>query len=361
MRMALSFAYRGTGSVSPNPRVGCVIVDYGVEGGRAISCGFHRNYGGFHAEVDALRKARQSVAGCTVYVNLEPCCHVGNTPPCCDALIEAGVSRVIVGIRDPNPKVRGGGIEHLSDAGVEVEVGVLEDECRWINRGFIRNMTIGRPWVTVKAAVSLDGRMAMPDGESKWISGEPSRVRAHLMRAENDAIVVGVGTILKDDPMLTVRGSEGLSPLKIVIDRNLDTPPSARVLDEGRCVFFAGAAPDEARESKLVQRGAKIIKHTEDTGPHIPVSRILSEISAMGVNNLMVEGGAGVIGSFVASGAVDEFSLFIAPKLLGRGINLSQNITFANMGDAISLKQVRVRKIGDDLWLEGIPSCSPDL
>jgi diaminohydroxyphosphoribosylaminopyrimidine deaminase/5-amino-6-(5-phosphoribosylamino)uracil reductase len=247
MRMALSLAYRGTGNVSPNPMVGCVIVDYGVEGGRAVSCGYHRNYGGFHAEADALRKAKQPVEGCTVYVNLEPCCHTGNTPPCSDALIGAGVSRVIIGTEDPNPKVRGGGIKRLADAGIEVETGVLEDECRWINRGFIRNMTMGRPWVTVKAAVSLDGDIALANGDSKWISGAPSRVRAHLMRAENDAVVVGVGTVLKDDPALTVRDCEGVSPLKIVVDRCLDTPLSAHVLDDGRCFFSPEETPARRR------------------------------------------------------------------------------------------------------------------
>jgi diaminohydroxyphosphoribosylaminopyrimidine deaminase/5-amino-6-(5-phosphoribosylamino)uracil reductase len=361
MRMALSLAYRGTGNVSPNPLVGCVIVDYGVEGGRTVSCGYHRNYGGFHAEADALRKAKQPVAGCTVYVNLEPCCHTGNTPPCSDALIGAGVSRVIIGMEDPNPKVRGGGIKKLTDAGIEVETGVLEDECRWINRGFIRNMTMGRPWVTVKAAVSLDGDIALANGESKWISGEPARVRAHLMRAGNDAIAIGVGTVLKDDPALTVRDCEGGSPLKIVVDRCLDTPLSAHVLDEGRCVFFTGRDSSEEKASALIRRGAKIIRQREDTGPHIPVDYILSEISAMGVNSLMVEGGAGLINSFVKSGAVDEFSLFIAPKLLGRGLSLSSNLTFDGMDGAISMKRVKIRRIGDDMWLEGIPECSPGL
>jgi diaminohydroxyphosphoribosylaminopyrimidine deaminase/5-amino-6-(5-phosphoribosylamino)uracil reductase len=361
MRMALSFAYRGTGNVSPNPRVGCVIVARSADEWKTLSCGYHRSYGGFHAEIDALRRAKQPVEGCTVYVNLEPCCHTGNTPPCCDALISAGISKVVVGMEDPNPKVSGRGIGILKDAGIEVVTGVLEDECRWINRGFIRNMTMGRPWVTVKAAVSLDGDIALSNMESKWISGEPSRIRAHLMRSENDAIVVGVGTILKDDPMLTVRDVDGNSPLKIVIDKNLDTPPNARVLDDGRCVFFTGMTPDETKAAAMAQKGARIVRQVSDTGSHIPVEYILAEISAMGVNNLMVEGGSKLIDSFVSSGNVDEFSLFIAPKLLGKGLCLSENITFNSMNDVISLKQVKIRKIGDDIWLEGIPLCSPGL
>jgi diaminohydroxyphosphoribosylaminopyrimidine deaminase/5-amino-6-(5-phosphoribosylamino)uracil reductase len=361
MRMAISLAMRGTGAVSPNPRVGCVIVDESVDGGRIVSWGYHRRYGGPHAEVEALRKAKERARGCTVYVNLEPCSHVGKTPPCAEALIGAGVSKIVAGMKDPNPKVNGAGLDTFAKAGIDVEVGVLEKECRWINRGFIRSMTMGRPWVTVKAAVSVDGRMAIESGESKWITGDESRRRAHLLRSENDAIMVGIGTVLKDDPMLTVRDVDGSSPVKVIVDKDLRTPEESRVLEGGRCVFFTGPSPDRNKVDAFTRRGAKVIKQTEESGPYIPMSGLLGELCTLGVNHLMAEGGSKLIGSLIKSGAVDEYSLFIAPKVLGLGIGIADNISFGHMDDTISMKSMKVRKIGDDIWFEGIPACSPDL
>jgi diaminohydroxyphosphoribosylaminopyrimidine deaminase/5-amino-6-(5-phosphoribosylamino)uracil reductase len=361
MRMALSFALRGTGTVSPNPRVGCVIVDESVECGKVVSWGYHRRYGGPHAEAEALKRAKNGVRGCTAYVNLEPCSHAGKTPPCTEALIEAGISKVVAGIKDPNPKVNGSGLDVLAKAGIEVITGVLAEECRWINRGFIRSMTMGRPWITVKAAVSVDGRMALENGESKWISGSESRIRSHLLRAENDAIMVGVGTILKDDPILSVRDADGASPVKVIVDKDLRTPEEAKVLSVGKCVFFTGPDPDENKVNALTRRGAKVIRQTEETGAYIPMGGLLNELCALGVNQLMVEGGSKLISSLIKSGSVDEYSLFIAPKVLGLGIGISDNISFSHMDDTISMKNMRVRKIGDDIWFEGIPICSPDL
>lgn len=361
MRMAISLALRGTGHVSPNPRVGCVLVDFTTPEGRPISLGYHRRFGGLHAEAEALKQAGPSAAGCTAYVNLEPCCHTGKTPPCANALIGAGVSRVVIGMRDPNPLVGGGGARMLADAGIEVIEGVLESECRWLNRGFIRNMTMGRPWVTVKAAISLDGDVALASGESKWITGAQSRRRAHMMRAENDAVMVGVGTVLADDPQLTVRDTDGASPMKAIVDRNLDTPPDASVLRDGKCVFFAGpsAAPERARA--LRERGADVINLGVEAESFIPPEDILRTLGTMGVTRLMIEGGARLIGRFIRSGAVDEYSLFLAPKLLGDGLHVSETLSFAHMGEAVSIKPTQIRKIGDDIWFEGIPSCSPAL
>ncbi len=297
----------------------------------------------------------------TLYVNLEPCSHTGKTPPCADALIEAGVSRVVVGMSDPNPLVAGNGLRRLQDAGIDVVTGILEEESRWINRGFLRRMTLGRPWVTIKAALSLDGNMALETGESKWISGAESRKRAHMMRAENDAILVGVGTVLQDDPMLTVRDVDGRSPLKVVIDRNLEIPTSSRVL-EGKCIVFTGPAPDEARVRELEAKGVRVLREpigADDS--HIPIDGLLRELGGLGVNMLMVEGGARIIGSFVESGCVDEYSLFIAPKLLGNGLRFTDRISFPFMEEAISMKRTKIRRIDDDLWFEGVPVCSPDL
>lgn len=362
MRMAISFALRGTGNVSPNPRVGCVIVDYSnLEEGRMISWGYHRRFGGPHAEVEALKKAGDAAKGCTAYVNLEPCCHTGKTPPCYEALLKAGVSTVVVGMSDPNPVVSGGGIDALRNASVEVVTDVLEAECRWLNRGFIRNMTLGRPWVTVKAAISLDGDIALQSGESQWISNSLSRKRSHLMRAENDAVMVGVGTVLRDDPRLTVRDVDGRSPIKVIVDKDLRTPAEAKVLDQGRCIFFTGPSPDEGKADTLARRGARIIRQQKELDDRIPIEGLLNELGGLGVNQLMVEGGSRLICSFIESGAVDEYSLFVAPKVLGNGLNFSGHIAFNHMNETISMKQVRIRRIGDDIWFEGVPSCSPAL
>ena len=360
MRMALSLAMRGTGEVSPNPRVGCVIVDEGRPGGEIVASGYHLRCGAPHAEADALRNAAGRARGCAVYVNLEPCCHEGRTPPCCDALIAAGVTRVVIGMDDPNPLVSGGGVRRLFEAGIEVTGGVMADECRWLNRGFIRNMTAGRPWITVKAAISYDGDMALSNGESRWISGPESRRRAHMMRAENDAVLVGIGTVLADNPALTVRDVDGRSPLRVVLDRNLDTPPDSEVLKGGGCVIFAGPFADGKRERELIERGAKVIRQEKREGK-TPLAGIVSELASRGVNYLMVEGGPRIISSFINERLVDEFSLFAAPKILGRGMSLSGDVTLTNMGEAISMKSLRTSMIGDDIWIEGVPSCSPAL
>lgn len=361
MKMALSFAHRGTGHVSPNPRVGCVIVNEN-DNDRPIAWGYHRKYGGPHAEMEALKSARERAKGKTVYVNLEPCCHTGKTPPCCDALIAAEVGKVVIGMQDPNPAVAGGGIARLRDAGIEVVTGVLEEECRRINRGFIRRMTLGRPWVTVKAALSLDGNMALASGESKWITAMEARRRAHLLRAENDAVMVGIGTVLRDDPMLNVRDVDGKDPIKVVVDRDLDTPPNAEILKTGKCILFTGASPDTSKASALTQCGAHVVPLPEDAKSHrIPVEAMTAKLAELGMNNLMVEGGSALIGSFTNAETVDEYSLFLAPKLLGNGLNISDRISFAQMEETISMKQVTIRKIGEDFWLEGIPTCSPAL
>lgn len=361
MRMAISLAMRGTGSVSPNPRVGCVIVDERGEKERVVGLGWHKRYGGPHAEAEALKKAGEAARGCTAYVNLEPCCHTGKTPPCTDALIRAGVARVVAGMRDPNPRVAGGGMEALEAAGIEVVHGVLEEECRWLNRGFIRRMTLARPWVTIKAALSLDGCMALESGESKWISGALSRQHAHMLRAENDAVMVGAGTVAEDDPMLTVRDVEGRSPMKVVLDRELRTPPGAKILHEGSCVFFTGPNPDPRKAEELTSLGAKVVSLPEEPDNRLPLPAILGELANFGVNRLMVEAGPRLVSSLIDAELVDEFSLFVAPKLLGRGLQMTRELSFAHMQDAISMKQVKIRQLGDDIWYEGVPSCSPAL
>jgi diaminohydroxyphosphoribosylaminopyrimidine deaminase/5-amino-6-(5-phosphoribosylamino)uracil reductase len=358
MRMAISLAERGTGCVSPNPRVGCVL----VKDGSVVGWGYHKRYGGPHAEVEALRMAGSRAEGATAYVNLEPCSHHGKTPPCAPQLASAGIVRVVSGMRDPNRKVNGSGLSCLERAGVQAISGVLEEDCKWLNRGFIRTMTLNRPWVTVKAAMSLDGDIALASGESKWISGPLSRSKAHLLRSEHDAVLVGVGTILTDDPELTVRLVEGKSPLRVVLDSNLRTPPSAKVVGDGRCLFLAGADAPEDRATALENRGAKILRLPQTGEAGRPsIEQVLSALVAEGISMLLVEGGSSVISTLIKAHAVDEYSLFVAPVLLGRGLQLAGELSLAHMGEAVSLSPARIKQVEGDLWLEVNPKCSPAL
>ena len=351
MRMALSLARRGTGLVSPNPRVGCVIVDYSLAEARVASFGFHGRYGGPHAETEAIKNALGSVRGMTVYVTLEPCCHTGHTPPCCDALISAGIARVVIGMTDPDPRVSGGGTAKLETAGIEVVSGILEEECRHVNRGFIKRVTEGRPWVTIKAAVSMDGNIALKNGESKWITGPAARRKAHSMRAAGDVVMVGIGTVKADDPELSVRDAEGRSPIKAVVDRDLEISPDARVLRGGERVIFTSSGARGEHISELSKRGVKVIG-SRIRGGHIPPRKILAELAAMGANYVMIEGGAGLISSFVESGCADEAAFFAAPKLLGDGVRTTR-FQVPSMDLAVKVKNLRAKAVGSDVLLEG--------
>jgi diaminohydroxyphosphoribosylaminopyrimidine deaminase/5-amino-6-(5-phosphoribosylamino)uracil reductase len=356
MRMALSLARRGTGFVSPNPRVGCVIVDYGSSESCVVSCGFHGMYGGPHAETEAIKNARGSVRGMTAYVTLEPCCHTGHTPPCCDALIGAGIARVVTGMTDPDPRVSGGGTARLEAAGAKVVSGALKEECERLNRGFIKRVTEGRPWVTIKAAMSMDGNIALESGESKWITSPQARGRAHSMRAENDVVLVGIGTVTRDDPELSVRDAEGRSPIKAVIDRDLEISLDAKVLSGGERVIFTSSDSRGEKISALSKMGVRVVtsptRGAWTRGRHIPPGEILGELAAMGANYVLVEGGAGVISSFVASGCADEVAFFAAPKLIGKGVPVTKfQIPFID--SAVKVKNLRVKAVGADFLLRG--------
>lgn len=356
MRAALALARLGTGSVSPNPRVGCVITD--PCGGDVIASGHHRKFGGPHAEIDALAMAGERAHGSDVYVTLEPCSHTGKTPPCADALVRAGVGRVFIGAMDTDPLVSGRGAEKLRAAGIEVVIGVLEKECRYINRGFFSARERGRPWVTVKAAVSVDGAMAAAGGESKWITNAESRRRAHMIRAEHDAILVGAGTIVADDPRLDVRDADGSDPLKVVIDPHLRTPPDARVYSCGRAVIFALNGASEDRTEAFEARDVRVIRLEADSSGAIAPEAILAELAGMGVGLLLIEGGARTIDRFLAAHLVDEMSVFTAPKVLGGGNGLAAMFRADRMDDALCIKAPDVRDIDGDVWIRGEISCS---
>jgi diaminohydroxyphosphoribosylaminopyrimidine deaminase/5-amino-6-(5-phosphoribosylamino)uracil reductase len=363
MRRAISLAWRGKDETSPNPMVGCVLVQWDRDNstGRVIGEGYHARRGGAHAEVAALDDAArrgEDVRGATAYVTLEPCSHFGKTPPCAPCLVREGIARVVAGSEDPNPQVRGEGFKILRNAGVEVSAPCLERECKWMNRGFFRRHTLGRPWITLKAAASLDGRMALASGESRWITGAAARRWAHLLRAEHDGILVGIGTVLADDPELTVRYTCGKSPLRIILNTSLSLMPNFCVLTEG-CLVLIGRG-DKAKISALEKNGVEVCK-LPIRGGCVDLNAALEEIVRHNVQLLMVEGGPRVLSSFIKKRLCDSLALFTAPSLMGEGYGLGEGLRFDFMDDVIHLKETRARHVGNDLLVEGIFQCSPAL
>jgi diaminohydroxyphosphoribosylaminopyrimidine deaminase/5-amino-6-(5-phosphoribosylamino)uracil reductase len=357
MSRALSLAWRGLDETRPNPRVGCVL----TRDGQILGQGYHQRYGGPHAEVMALGDAArrgEDAQGATAYVTLEPCSHFGKTPPCAPLLVQEGVRRVVLGSVDPNPKVKGKGIEILRAAGVQVDAPCLERECKWLNRGFFRRHTLNRPWITLKAAASLDGRMALSSGESRWITGDTARSWAHLLRAQHDGVLVGVGTALVDDPELTTRATCGKSPLRIILDAELSLSPRARVL-KGGCLVLTGSR-DAEKTRALENAGAEVGVIPAENG-HVDLRFAMGELVRRNVQSLRVEGGPKVLASFVRAGLCDSLALFAAGALLGEGRGLGDGLRFDMMRDIVRLRDVHVRRAGEDLLVEGIFQCSPAL
>lgn len=351
MARALQLARRGLYSAHPNPRVGCVI----VAGERVVGEGWHERTGGPHAEVLALRAAGELARGATAYVTLEPCCHHGRTPPCTGALIAAGVRRVAYAAGDPNPRVAGGGAQHLMAAGIEVSGGVLEQEARELNIGFFSRMQRRRPWVRLKIAASLDGRTALAGGESRWITGEAARADVQCWRARSSAILTGIGTVLADDPALTVRRPDlGVvsTPDRIVLDSTLRTPPGARLLGEpGRTRIFC-SRPDPAQRQALEDAGAVV----EVLGGHhngrVDPAALLLRLAELEVNELLVEAGPAVNGALLDAGVVDEVVCYLAPHVLGadaRGMFGSRPLGGMAMRHEFEL--LELRRMGRDCRL----------
>ncbi|HEX6828083.1 MAG TPA: bifunctional diaminohydroxyphosphoribosylaminopyrimidine deaminase/5-amino-6-(5-phosphoribosylamino)uracil reductase RibD [Burkholderiales bacterium] len=311
MAEALRLAERGRCTTTPNPRVGCVILC----GGEVVGRGWHERAGGPHAEVAALAQAGNRAEGADLYLNLEPCAHHGRTPPCAEALVWAGVRRVVAAMQDPNPLVAGKGFEILRAAGIEVQSGLMEAEAREINIGFVSRMSRGRPWVRLKLAASLDGRTALQNGRSQWITGEAARRDAHRLRAEACAVLTGIGTVRDDDPRLTVRHVEAArQPLRVVVDSRLETLPAARVLEDGALVFCA--LEDAARARALAERGAEVVV-LPDAGGKVDLAAMMQELGRRGLNEVLVEAGFKLNGSLLAAGLVDELVIYLAPHLLG--------------------------------------------
>jgi diaminohydroxyphosphoribosylaminopyrimidine deaminase/5-amino-6-(5-phosphoribosylamino)uracil reductase len=354
MERAVELARRGWYDTPPNPRVGCLL----VRDGEVIGEGWHARTGDAHAEVNALRDAGARAGGgrgATACVTLEPCRHYGRTAPCVDALIEAGVARVVVGARDPNPRVAGGGVEALKAAGIEVVEGVLEAECRALNPGFEMRMTAGRPRLRVKLAMSLDGRTAGADGESRWITGEAARADVHRLRAESGAVLTGIGTALADDPSLTVRlppeeasGGEWRQPLRVVLDTRLRLPPTARMLGlPGRTLVFTAAAAGGSWDA-LAVAGAALRRLPEADGGLDP-GAVLRALAEEEINDVLVEAGPTLAGALVGAGLADELILYVAPSLIGDGGRALMHLPgLARFADRLSLRIVDVREIGGD-------------
>jgi diaminohydroxyphosphoribosylaminopyrimidine deaminase/5-amino-6-(5-phosphoribosylamino)uracil reductase len=344
MRRALELAEKGLYTTTPNPRVGCVL----VKNNSVVGEGWHEKAGGPHAEVVALQKAGAEAAGATVYVNLEPCNHQGRTPPCVEALKKAKVKRVVAAMRDPNPQAGGGGAA-LEAAGIAFEHGLLEAEARELNIGFVSRMTRGRPWVRLKVAATLDGRTALSDGTSQWITGAEARRDGHRWRARACAILTGAGTVRADDPRLTVREVETpRQPLRVIVDSRLETPPTARILQGHKALVFAathGALPN-AEVVCLPNKNQKV---------ELPA--MLEELARRGVNELHVEAGFRLNGSLVREGCVDEYLLYFNPSFLGDHAQGMLDLpAIAALQNRISLKTLSVDRFGDDLRILARPA-----
>ncbi len=345
MARSLRLAARGLFTTTPNPRVGCVI----VRDGAVVGEGFHERAGEPHAEAHALRAAGSRAAGATVYLTLEPCSHHGRTPPCADALVAAGVKRVVAAMGDPNPRVAGEGFARLRAAGVEVATGLLEDEARELNVGFVARMTRGRPWTRLKVAASLDGKTALGDGTSQWITGEAARADGHRLRARACAVLTGIGTVKADDPRLTVRAVDTTrQPLRVLIDSRLEVAPRARIFDGGGVLVFA-AVEDRARIAALRDRGAEVAVLPDAAGK-TALGEVMRELARRELNEVHVEAGFKLNGSLVAAGVVDELVVYLAPSLIGEGGQGMFNLpAIAALAQRRRLAWRDVQRLGDDL------------
>jgi diaminohydroxyphosphoribosylaminopyrimidine deaminase/5-amino-6-(5-phosphoribosylamino)uracil reductase len=347
MARALRLAERGLNSTTPNPRVGCVI----VKNGKIVGEGWHQKAGEPHAEIIALMQAGMAAQGSTVYVTLEPCSHHGRTPPCADALIGAGVAKVIAAMQDPNPSVSGQGLARLKSAGVEIHSGLMEAEARVLNAGFIKRMVYGHPFVRIKTASSLDGKTALSSGESKWITGEAARADVHLLRARSCAILTGVNTVLADNPQLNVRGIDTpRQPMKVIVDSNLRTPVDALIL-QGAKTLIACAELNSQKATALEAAGADILCLPDSKGK-VDLNALLSRLTQKGINEVMTEAGPGLNGALLAAGLVDEWVQYLAPCLLGSNARpLFELAEPATMQDRLNWKLADQRMIGSDLRL----------
>ncbi|HUH65435.1 MAG TPA: bifunctional diaminohydroxyphosphoribosylaminopyrimidine deaminase/5-amino-6-(5-phosphoribosylamino)uracil reductase RibD [Syntrophales bacterium] len=352
MKRALLLAKKGEAWVSPNPMVGCVI----VKKDRIIGEGYHEKFGGDHAEINALGSAAESVRGAVVYLNLEPCTHFGKTPPCIGRIIAAKPRRVVIGTADPNPLVSGKGIEALKSSGIRTAVGVLEGECRELNERFFKFMQTGIPFVTVKFAQSLDGRIATASGHSRWISSEQSLKFAHALRSHHDAVLIGCGTLVKDNPELTVRLTKGRNPIRVVVDSHLRISADAKILkDQGEAttvIATTSQAPREKR-ARLTDLGIEVLTVDTDKDHRVDLMRLLFELGKRNISSVLAEGGAALITSMLAEQLTDRVVVIIAPRIIGKGIESVGDLRSKTVDDSVKLSYRNIRRLGNDLIVDG--------
>jgi diaminohydroxyphosphoribosylaminopyrimidine deaminase/5-amino-6-(5-phosphoribosylamino)uracil reductase len=353
MQRALELAARGEGCVEPNPMVGCVI----AKDERIVGEGWHQHFGGPHAEIEALNAAADAAQDATMYVTLEPCCHQGKTPPCTDAILAAGIRRVVIARRDPFPEVDGGGLRILQDAKIEVELGILQDEARRLNAPYLKLVETGRPWVIAKWAMTLDGKVATKLGDSKWISNEASRRIVHQIRGRADAIIVGTGTAAKDDPLLTARPPGPRTPSRIVLDSNAALSTDSQLVEtagEAPVLVVAKSSATEDNVERLLQCGCEVLA-LDCKSRQESINSLLDELGSRRMTNVLVEGGARVLGAFYEAHAIDEVHVFIAPKLIG-GEDAPSAIGGSgveSIAEAMQLSRVAIEDVDGDIYLRG--------
>lgn len=360
MRRAIALAKKGIGYTNPNPLVGAVI----VKDQKIIGEGYHEMIGGLHAERNALKNCTEDPKGAEIYVTLEPCCHYGKTPPCTEALIEAGIKKVYVGNQDPNPKVKGGGIKILREHGIEVETGILEEECRKLNDIFFHYIQSDLPYVALKYAMTLDGKIATARGESKWITGEIAREHVHHLRHQYAAIMAGIGTVLHDDPMLNARIERGNDPIRVICDSNLRIKEDLKIVQTANEIqtIIATISNDEEKIKKLEQKGCKIIQ-TKPKDGKVDLKELLKQLRSMEIDSVLVEGGGILNESLIQSGCVNKVYAYIAPKLFGgkEAKTPVEGSGIQKIKDALVLDQLKAKSLGNDILLEGkVKACLPE-
>lgn len=353
MKKALALATRGIGRTSPNPAVGAVI----VKNGRILATDYHRKAGEPHAEVLALSKAGKHAMGATLYVNLEPCCHIDKkTPPCTASIIRAGIKKVVVSMLDPNPKVSGKGIKQLNKAGIETEIGVMGREAAKLNEPFIKFITAKKPFIVLKIAQSLDGKIATSKGESKWITGEKARNYVQRLRNEMDAVLVGIGTLKKDDPSLDCRLKGGRDPYRIIVDSKLRIPLGAKVLkyNDGKTLIATTQKAKAGKINSIKKMGHQVIV-TKSSNKQVDLRNLMKALVGMGITSIMIEGGSSIAASALSSNIVDKVMFFTAPKIIG-GHDAVTSVgggSPVSLNNAVKIVDLKARRFGDDILLEG--------
>ncbi len=353
MRKALKLARLGWGWTSPNPLVGAVV----VKDGEIVGSGYHKICGGPHAEVNAVNDAGEKARGACIYVNLEPCCHYGKTPPCTDLIIKSGIKRVVVGMKDPNPQVAGNGIKKLIDAGIEVETGILESESIILNEIFIKHIREKSPFVILKTAVTMDGKTACENGDSKWITCEESRKQVHRLRGRVSCIVTGIGTVIADDPLMNVRHEKGMKdPVRVVLDSNCSIPVGSNVIvnaPENTIVAVTDRAGSE--KIKAIEKSGAEVMVLPESGKGVDIKRLIDELSKRGFDSILVEAGANVNASFIKEDLVDKVCMFMAPKILTGSASIGSfgGESPEKMADAARIYDMKTECVGDDILITG--------